>query len=170
VKAVIPIRPGKELAALNWLMQAHVEGTDGIDARYQESAEGELHDMIAFLEAYPWEDAERKNRYTNFANKIDTDPAKFFVSIRDALVYLSLKIKQKDLASKEVKTEVIDGKTFSYLATERVYEHGFDPLTGGFKAATTEPFEIFDQWVEVLPTDQVVAVDVKYDPKTGMQV
>src|SRR5262249_44926747 len=31
VKAVIPIRPGKESAALNWLQLAHVEGTDGLD-------------------------------------------------------------------------------------------------------------------------------------------
>ena len=48
-----------------------------------------------------------------------------------------------------------------------MYEHGFDPLTGGFQARVVEPFEIFDQWIEVLPTDQVVAVEVKYDPKTG---
>lgn len=26
---------------------------------------------------------------------------------------------------------------------------------------------IFDEWLEVLPTDQVVAVEVQYDPKTG---
>ena len=34
VKAVIPIRIGKERAALNWLQQAHVEGADGLDATY----------------------------------------------------------------------------------------------------------------------------------------
>jgi hypothetical protein len=26
-----------------------------------------------------------------------------------------------------------------------------------------------DKWVEVLPTNQVVAVEVQYDPKTGLQ-
>ena len=26
------------------------------------------------------------------------------------------------------------------------------------------------QWIEVLPTDQVVPVEVTYDPKTGRQV
>jgi hypothetical protein len=29
------------------------------------------------------------------------------------------------------------------------------------------PFEVFDQWIEVLPTDQMVPVEVAYDPKTG---
>ena len=170
VKAVIPIRPGKELAALNWLTQANVEGTDGLDARYQESSEGELDDIVAVLEAFPWPAGDRKTRYANFAAKIAADPVNFFVSIRDALVFLSLKVKEKDQAAKQVKTEVLNGQTIGYLPTEKVYEHGFDPLAGGFKAATTEPFEVFDQWVEVLPTDQIVAVEVKYDPKTGMQV
>jgi hypothetical protein len=58
----------------------------------------------------------------------------------------------------------------SYLPTEKVFEHGFYPLQGGFKAGGTQPFEVFDQWVEVLPTDQVVAVEVTYDPKTGLQL
>ncbi|MFE7909970.1 hypothetical protein [Streptomyces albogriseolus] len=54
------------------------------------------------------------------------------------------------------------------LAADKVFENGFDPLAGGFRPA--EPYQIFDQWVEVLPTDQVVAVSVKYDPKTGQQL
>ena len=29
---------------------------------------------------------------------------------------------------------------------------------------------IVDKWLEVLSTDQVVAVEVKYDPKTGRQI
>jgi hypothetical protein len=58
----------------------------------------------------------------------------------------------------------------SYLPTDLVYEHGFYPLQGGFKAQAGEPFEVFDQWVEILPTDQIVAVEVRYDPKTGMQI
>jgi hypothetical protein len=51
------------------------------------------------------------------------------------------------------------------LATEQVFEHGFDPLDGGFRQPL--PYQIFDQWLEVLPTDQVVAVEVQYDPRTG---
>jgi hypothetical protein len=54
------------------------------------------------------------------------------------------------------------------LAAEEVFETGFDPLDGGFRPAN--PYEIFDQWIEVLPTDQVVAVEVHYDPKTGQQL
>jgi hypothetical protein len=54
------------------------------------------------------------------------------------------------------------------LAAEHVFETGFDPLEGGFRPA--EPYQVFDQWVEVLPTDQVVAVEVTYDPKTGQQL
>ena len=34
VKAVLPIRPGREAAALNWLKQAHVEGAEDLDAAY----------------------------------------------------------------------------------------------------------------------------------------
>ena len=53
---------------------------------------------------------------------------------------------------------------------EKVYEHGFYPLVGGFKASVEDYFETISQWIEVLPTDQVVPVEVKYDPKTGRQI
>jgi hypothetical protein len=52
------------------------------------------------------------------------------------------------------------------LASEKVFETGFDPLEGGFRPA--EPYQVFDQWVEVLPTDQVAAIEVTYD-KLGRQ-
>src|SRR5207248_10013853 len=48
VKAVIPIRPGKELEAINWLQQMHVEGTDGLDNLY-EAPEKELQKIRAAL-------------------------------------------------------------------------------------------------------------------------
>ena len=54
------------------------------------------------------------------------------------------------------------------MASEKVFETGFDPLAGGFRPA--EPYEVFDQWIEILPTDQVAAVAVRYDPKTGQQI
>ena len=53
---------------------------------------------------------------------------------------------------------------------DRVYEHGFFPLKGSFRANVGGVYEIFDQWIEVLPTDQIVPVEVKYDPKTGRQI
>jgi len=115
VKAVIPIRPGREQSALNWLMQAHVEGTDNLDATY---AGGDLE----------------------FAGK----------TIMEALQGLA---DQVGALGTEMKNE---------LASETVFETGFDPLEGGFKAAfnaTGTPFEKFDQWIEILPTEQIVAVD-----------
>ena len=50
---------------------------------------------------------------------------------------------------------------------EKVFEHGFYPLKGGFKAVGEKPFKVSSQWIEILPTDQVVPVEVEYDPKTG---
>lgn len=56
------------------------------------------------------------------------------------------------------------------LTTEVVFERGFDPLADGikvdprqdYKGDTAGPYQTFDFWLEVLPTDQVVAVN--YDP------
>jgi hypothetical protein len=111
VKAVIPIRAGMEEAALNWLTKAHVEGSDGLDAKYV------------------GEEPELKGK-----------------TIGEALHVLAHSLKNANTAIE------------STLKTETVYEKGFDPLDTGFKA-TGSPYEIFDQWVEVLPTDQVVAVE-----------
>jgi hypothetical protein len=111
VKAVLPIQPGREEAAINWLTLAHVEGSRNLDAKYAGS-EPELAGM----------------------------------TIGEAAMALA-----ESLTSQE-------GSIESTLATETVFENGFDPLAGGFRV-TEEPFEVFDQWVEVLPTDQVVAVD-----------
>jgi hypothetical protein len=171
VKAVIPIRPGKELAALNWLTKANVEGVNGIQAKYQEGSKKELDDIVLFLKNYPFDDLDpRKARYQNFSNKINNDPTNFFVTIEDALISLSLQIKMKYEESNKVVTENVDGEIKRYLPANKVFEHGFDPLQGGFKAETTNQFALFDQWIEVLPTDQIVAVEVKYDPKTGRQM
>jgi hypothetical protein len=51
-----------------------------------------------------------------------------------------------------------------------VFEHGFDPLAGRFRAVAENPFAVFDQWIEVVPTDQIVPVEVTYDSMIGMQV
>ena len=52
---------------------------------------------------------------------------------------------------------------------DRVYEHGFFPLEQSFRVNVGKNYEIFDQWTEILPTDQIVPVEVEYDPKTGRQ-
>jgi hypothetical protein len=50
-----------------------------------------------------------------------------------------------------------------------VYEHGFFPLEKSFRVNVGKNYEIFDQWTEILPTDQIVPVEVEYDPKSGRQ-
>jgi hypothetical protein len=147
VKAVIPVRPGKELEATNWLQQMHVEGTEGLDGLYHAS---------------PAELAE-----------IRTALSIAVVTIADAIKYLCAKVAQKYQESLKVgrfpAEEINDDNRVSATPVDKVYEHGFYPLQGGFRAVTSQPFEVFDQWIEVLPTDQVVPVEVAYDPKTGRQ-
>jgi hypothetical protein len=113
VKAVIPIRPGKEEAAIKWLERSHVEGSEGLDTPYRGSE-------------------------PEFAGK----------TLREVLSSLS----------KQIHAEQIQAD--SALATETVYERGFKALTDGFVAAG-KPFKVFDQWIEVLPTEQTVAVEYK---------
>ncbi|HEY5922857.1 MAG TPA: hypothetical protein VIV11_14360, partial [Kofleriaceae bacterium] len=146
VKAVIPIRIGKERAALNWLMQAHVEGSDGLDAEYVATPEDpeELHSTPEHT-----------------------------VTIREAIEHLIDGIHEFD---RNARTPIVPNPTdpddprnhfAGSLPTEAVFEHGFYPLKGGVRfdgEATAQ--EIFSQWVEILPTDQVAALAVEYDPKT----
>lgn len=121
VKAVLPIRPGHESEALDWLAQAGVEGEDGLS------------------QPYPFQPG---------------DPATYQgKTLGTVLALLAAELERSN-------TDITNT-----LATEKVFETGFDPLEGGFRPA--EPYQIFDQWVEVLPTDQIVAVAVQYDPKTG---
>ncbi|WP_314251672.1 hypothetical protein [Streptomyces sp. DSM 40907] len=123
IKAVLPIRPGHELAALGWLQEARVEG---------EAALGK---------PYTWQAG---------------DPETY----RDKNIGEVLELLARELQEKN--TDIANT-----LRTEKVFETGFDPLEDGFRPA--EPYQVFDQWTEVLPTDQVVAVEVAYDPKTGQQ-
>jgi hypothetical protein len=118
VKAVIPIRPGREDAAIAW-MERTVEGKDGLDAPYRGTEPEFKH----------------------------TPP----MTTRQVLT----------IVAQRVATDGTDVK--NVLATETVFQNGFDPLEGGFKA-TDLPYQLFDQWIEVLPTDQIVAVDYKPPP------
>lgn len=161
VKAVIPIRPGKEKAASSWLQNVQVEGADGLDAAYA-APDSEL-------------------------NKIRHDqglPGTHIVTIKDAIESLCMEVAAKHEEANKVKKypdeEVEDDNKVNSTPVEKVYEHGFYPLKGGFRISPTagdpDPnnadrhFQVFDQWLEVLPTEQVVPVEVKYDAKTGRQV
>ncbi|RSD23922.1 hypothetical protein [Amycolatopsis eburnea] len=163
VKAVVPIRPGKELAALNWLSDPSIEGATGLDDLYQPATDGESTRILAALRAHPWSDPALVTRYR------DLTPAG--LTIRDVLRYVAVTVLAKHEAGTEVVTEQLEpGVTLNYLRPDMVYEKGFDPLEKGFKAESEQGYEVFDQWVEVLPTDQVAVVEVEYDPKTGQQV
>ena len=149
VKAVIPIRPGKERAALNWLQRVHIEGTDGLGDQYV-APSSELAQIPHSGQV---------------------------VTIQDAINHLCDIVAEKHKASLQVgrypEEEINDDNRVSATPIDRVYEHGFYPLQGGFRAVLGQgegDFVIVDQWVEVLPTDQVVPVEVAYDPKTGRQL
>jgi len=156
VKSVIPIRPGKEKAAINWLTA--VEGMEGLvddtgDVIYQSSNPDEI-DVNG--------------------NPLNGQP------MLDVLMDLAEKVKRKheegikrDVYPKagEVSdpTLVDDENTVTSTPIDRVYEHGFFPLENSFRVDIGN-YDIFDQWIEILPTDQIVPVEVEYDPKTGRQV
>ncbi len=121
VKAVLPVRPGHEEAALRWLIG--VEGETGLDT------------------AYPVQPGD--------------PPAYQGKTVGQVLELLTGTLQKTN-------TDMT-----STLAAEKVFEHGFDPLEGGFRPAAA--YEVFTQWVEVLPTDQIAAAEVRYDPATGQQ-
>ena len=154
VKAVIPIRPGKAEAAINWLKG--VEGMNGI-----------TDDVV-----YHTSNADEKD-----VNGQPLDGQKMI----DVLMDLAEKVRRKHRQSTALDTypqqdevanpALLDAEnTVTATPIDRVYEHGFFPLEGSFRANVGKNYEIFDQWIEILPTDQVVPVEVKYDPKTGRQV
>lgn len=154
VKAVIPIRPGKEEAAINWLKG--VEGMNGI-------GEDDL---------YETSNPEEKD--------IDGNPLKG-QPLLDVINDLAKKVRRKQeeavakgtfpKASEVADPQLVDeDNVVTTTPIDRVYEHGFFPLEGGFRANVSDDFEIFDQWLEIVPTDQVVPVEVQYDPKTGRQL
>jgi hypothetical protein len=146
VKAVIPIRIGKEKAAINWLRQAHVEGEDGLTAEY---------------DAAPDDPPE-----------LQSSPG-HTVTVQEALEFLIGEIDEYDdhartpVVPNPADPEDASNHFAGSMPTEAVFEHGFYPLAGGvrFNQDGTEQ-AIFSQWTEILPTDQVAAVEVEYDPVT----
>jgi hypothetical protein len=154
VKAVMPIRPGKEQAAINWLKG--VEGMNGItdDVIYHASDPGEVD-----VNGDPLEGQKLIDVLFDLAEKIKRKHSG------------GIKMGQFPKASEVTDPILADpGNTVTATPIDRVYEHGFFPLEGSFRANVSGDYEIFDQWTEVLPTDQIVPVEVSYDPKTGRQI
>jgi hypothetical protein len=114
VKAVVPIRPGREKAALNWLRSIEGHEDDGWDIPYLGTAD---------------EDAE-------FAGK----------TVGQVLEIIAERLEE------------VNGNIEHVLEADKVFEHGFDHLAGGFDAGVPAE-EVFSQWISVLPTDQIVAAE-----------
>jgi len=154
VKAVIPIRPGKEKAAINWLKG--VEGMDGItdDVFYHASNPNEVD-----VDGNPLEGQKLIDVLFDLAEKIKRKHEQ------------GIQTDQFPKADEVTDPALADpGNTVTATPVDRVYEHGFFPLQGSFRANVGKNYEIFDQWIEILPTDQIVPVEVAYDPKTGRQL
>lgn len=163
VKAVIPIRPGKEQAAIQWLKSVGVEGVDGLDAAYA-APEAELNKIRADLLATdPADPVEGHAQIT-----ID-DAIRHLCQDVAAKHRLAMTVDNYPDASDEddIDAQINDDNRVASVPIEKVFEHGFYPLKGGFKAVGEKPFKVSSQWIEILPTDQVVPVEVEYDPKTG---
>lgn len=130
VKAIIPIRPGRERDAIAWL-KGVPEGKAGLTAELEEEL-NELADRVAAKHAR--------------SATVEESPNPLHPHDENA--------------------------TVTATPVDRVFEFGFDPLLGGFRAQSLDgnEFEIIDQWIEVVPTDQIAAVSVKYDPITGRQL
>lgn len=157
VKAVIPIRPGKELAAINWLKSANIEGSTGLEKPYSAPPD-ELRKIKKVLLDEHADDPVKDKDIND-------------ISLEDAIRKLCIDVKKKEIASNKEslypKEELDDRNKVLSTPISKVYEHGFYPLKGGFKAKTEEPFEVISQWIEVVPTDQIVPVEVTYNPQTG---
>jgi LysM repeat protein len=128
VKAVLPIRPGREEEAMTFLGRPEVAGTDGLD------------------EDYPFNPAQDPPEYQQ-------------KKLREVLLMIADKIAaEQDQSLTPVPLKPGDPNSELALPTEVVFAHGFDPLAGGI-AFGKEPFKVFSQWTEILPTEQVVATE-----------
>jgi hypothetical protein len=155
VKAVMPIRPGKEKAAINWLK--HVEGFNGITKADIYTGQGM--------------DGQGKPLHGKPMTEVLDILAASVAKKHDE----SMETKPFDLTDPTLPHD--PESTVTSTPIDRVWEHGFNPLANGFQARPldsgdagsngSEFFQTFDQWVEILPTDQVVPVEVAYDPRTG---
>ncbi|MER7274039.1 hypothetical protein ABT369_06275 [Dactylosporangium sp. NPDC000244] len=128
VKAVLPIRPGREREAMAWLRRPEVAGSDGLD------------------EPYPFDATQDPPEYRG-------------QSIGQVLLLIADRIRAEHEASL-TPVPADPGRVGSALTlpTETVFSKGFDPLEGGIKFGAA-PFAVFSQWMEILPTDQVVATE-----------
>jgi hypothetical protein len=72
----------------------------------------------------------------------DDDEQPEVPTVEEALLALAAELNKNEVAADRAR------------AADRLFENGFDPLEGGTEL---RDFPVFDQWIEVLPTDQIVA-------------
>ena len=115
---------------------------------------GREHDAIAWLRDQAEQDVGLSDLYQLQPDDPPEWAGKTLGQVLDALIS-SVQAEHATARKVDPSVEALPG--------ERVFEKGFDPLSGGvrFDAAA---LSVFDQWIEVLPTDQVVAVE--YPPAT----
>jgi hypothetical protein len=81
------------------------------------------------------------------------------LSLEDVLLKIADNIAQEysdSLKPVPIDPAVVNSKMA--LPTKTVFARGFDPLEGGI-AFGSGAFRVFSEWIEVLPTDQVVATE-----------
>jgi hypothetical protein len=112
VKAVVPVRAGREVEALAWLKSSDVEGESGLSDPY----------------------VPQPDDPSDFGKK----------TVGDVLELLAEQLRAAN-------TDIANLRD-----AERAYDNGFVPLDEGFRMG--RPYQVFDQWIEILPTDQIGAV------------
>lgn len=125
VKAVIPIRPGREKAAINWLKSIEGHGNDGWEANYLNNTPEDQ----AIIDELAAED--KRPTIGNVLEKIAE------------------------------QLEKTNGDIENVLEADRVFETGFSHLGNKSFDAGLPANQVFSQWITVLPTDQIVAVEYK---------
>lgn len=151
VKAILPIRPGQEKAAIAWLQE--LEGKDGIDKKTLYKTDNPDEKDING-------DPLNNQPLIDVLNDLAAEISKKHKEAKNTAIYP----KEEEVAG---SIPLSDENTVTATPIDRVYEHGFFPLENSFRAIQSDNHEIFDQWIEILPTDQVVPVEVSYDPITG---
>jgi hypothetical protein len=161
VEAIVPIRPGREWQALDWMTSPQIEGGDGLSDPYQPANADQAKAMLLALRNYHWTDPTLANRYAGLAEN--------GLTLLDALRYEIILIQEKEAQELTAPATAAGQPPSSTTLLDQVNDLGFAPRTSGFTAQPGSPYEVFDQWLEDLPTDQVVPVAVAYDPKSGKQ-
>ena len=130
VKAVLPIRPGREREAMAFLQRPEAADTEGLDEPYP-------YDPHSDPESYKGKTV--KGVLLQVADKIAAEYKKELTPVR---------VNSTDVNSKMA------------LPAETVFAHGYDPMEVGVAFGRKDAdFEVFSEWTEVLLTHQVVCYD-----------